>query len=90
MQLVNVGLLSELAIPPPLSTTAEFPVNVQFISIGLLSWLNIAPPPPAEFPLNVQLATVELLFMVLTIPPPLRPVFQLKMQLETVGVLSTF
>jgi hypothetical protein len=80
MQFVSVGLLckkllckgpdsEELYIPPPLFS-AQFPLNVQLVSTGLLLWLNIPPPALAEFPLNVQLVTVgslDLLYM----PPPL-------------------
>jgi hypothetical protein len=45
MQLVTVGLLShKLAMPPPMS--AELPLNVQLITVGLLISLYMPPPPP--------------------------------------------
>ena len=61
---------------------AEFPLNVQLLTVGLLTRrlpsrveLYIPPPEPllAEFPLNVQLVTVGLLPLKLIIPPPLPP-----------------
>ena len=40
---VVVGLLVPLCIPPPWSP-AEFPLNVQLVSIGLLFAFRIPPP----------------------------------------------
>ena len=68
MQLVTVGLLFRLIIPPPL-LPAAFPSNVQSVTVGLLVKLFIPPPKVAEFPLNVQSVTIGLLPS-LYIPPP--------------------
>ncbi len=42
-QLVTVGLLLSLCIPPP-RVPAVFPVNVQLVTVGLLLSLYIPPP----------------------------------------------
>ena len=61
MQLVIVALLPESSIPPPLDL-AEFPLNVQLVTVELpLNVLYIPPPWIAELPLNVQLVTVVLI-----------------------------
>ena len=60
VQLVSVGLLASLSIPPP-AQPAELPLNVQFVSLGLEEALCIPPPlysPAAKLPLNVQLVNV--------------------------------
>ena len=87
MQLVTVGLLPKLCIPPPLPI-AEFPLKVQLVTLGLLAKPLYIPPPltVAEFPLKVQLVTVGLLLL-LYIPPPFVAEFPLKVQLVTVGLL---
>jgi len=53
VQLVTLGLLGELYIPPPL-LVAEFPVNVQLVIVGLLTELYIPPPLEAEPPVIVK------------------------------------
>ncbi len=69
-QLVSVGLLFQLRIPPP--CWAELPAKMQLVTAGLLSMLYIPPPEiPAELPLEVPSVNVGLLFM-LNIPPPSR------------------
>jgi hypothetical protein len=55
VQLVNVGEESVLDIPPPLM--AEFPLNVQLVSVNVPA-LETPPPEPAEFPLKMQLVSV--------------------------------
>ena len=89
MQLVSVGPLTELYIPPP-SELAVFPLNVQLVTVGLPTSLDIPPPKlPAVFPLKAQLVTVGKLLLQLYIPPPFVPaVFPLKVQLVTVGLLT--
>ncbi len=51
-----------MANPPP--SAAEFPVNVQLVTVGTPPPLTIPPPQPkkvfAEFWLNVQLITLGL------------------------------
>ena len=68
--LLALGHLSMLLlfIPPP--KLAEFPLNVQLVTTGLLlDMLYIPPPELAEFPLNVQLVTTGLPAL-LYMPPP--------------------
>jgi hypothetical protein len=69
VQLLTVGLLLLwLSIPPPYSL-AEFPLNVQPSTVGLLIALHIPPPQLAELPLKVQLFIVGLLLLQRTPPP---------------------
>jgi hypothetical protein len=57
-------------MPPP-HCLALFLVKVQWTSLGLLSWLNIAPPRQLhQFCLNVQLISVGWLLQVLYMAPP--------------------
>lgn len=76
---------------------AVFPMNEQFVTVGLLPVLYIPPPHAglkglldmALFPMNEQPITVELLFSPLYIPPPLVPaLFCTNVQLVTVGLLA--
>ena len=81
-------------VPPPNGPpgTAEFPLNVQLVSVGLLSKLCTPPPlPSTRLPLNTQLETMGLLLM-LNIPPPPSDgkTWSLKVQLVTTGLLVTF
>jgi len=94
-QLVTVGLLPPLNIPPPVAFTpsAVFRLNLQLVTVGVLPRPLYIPPPPtdspiAEFSLNVQLVTVAL--PELNMPPPLTPAFPLNVQLVTVGLLPAF
>ena len=90
-QLVTVVLpFPSLYIPPPLDCidpNAEFALNEQFVTFGLLVVLNIPPPLLAVFPLNKQYVTVGLLLL-LSIPPPQPPPeFPLNEQFDTDGLL---
>ena len=77
MQLVTVGLLDSLYIPPPKPDPvpppylAVLPLKVQLVTVGLLLERLYIPPPrlSAVFPLKVQLLTAGLLDS-LDIPPP--------------------
>jgi len=77
MQLVTLTSWGSLEPQDPqasaLPDVAEFPLNVQLVTLGLLSMFNI--PPPAlsvTLAMNVQLITVGLLLM-FHMPPPKRP-----------------
>ena len=75
------GPMQEIA--PPL--LAELPLNVQFVSVGLLLLLYIPPPlPVAELSLNVQLVRIGLLYS-LYIPPPRSAELLLIMQFLITG-----
>ena len=61
-QLMTVGLLEKLNMPPPAELPVApgcrvLPTKPQFITVGLLTQLYIPAPLTAEFPLNVQSVT---------------------------------
>ena len=71
----------------PLPKLAEFPLNVQLITVGLLPALDIPPPNKLEFSLKVQFVTVGLLSLEFLIPPPKKLTFPLNVQSLTIGLL---
>jgi hypothetical protein len=89
-QLVTNGLLSKLHMPPPYED-AEFSLNVQLCSVGLVNDKSYTPPklytpPPnlAELPLKFESVTVGLLWS-LYIAPPFFAEFPPNVQLTNVG-----
>ena len=71
VQLVTVGWLLKLYIPPP-PKVAEFPLNEQLVTVGLLPELYIPPPSKALPPVIVKPSSTEsgpsALLQVTTVP----------------------